>query len=67
MRRTGVKGAVEARRWTLGMDAQGLVDIGPWNEAITDLEPVTGQKEEWSVINMTPSGARMMRRNRLSY
>ena len=29
MKRTGVKGAVKARQRTLGMDAQGLVEIGP--------------------------------------
>ena len=41
------------------MDTQGLVNIGPWDEAITDLEPVTdviGREGEWSVIDMTPGG-----------
>ena len=68
MKRTSVEGTVEARQWTLGMDAQGMVDIGPWNKAITDLETVTdvaGREGEWSVIDMPAGGARMMRRNRL--
>ena len=68
LERVKVTGASECVQWTLGMDARQLMEVWPWDANLTDMERVVdveGREGEWSLVDLTADGARLMRRNRL--